>query len=235
MKNSILKKYQNISKHNIPMFDYHMHTNWTDGNNTSYEMYERASKLGLKSILFSEHARKSSEDWFYKFANEIRLLPKSPCQALVGVEAKVVDFDGNIDTTDKIIGECDLVMASVHRFPGEKNMEKMINKIDNYDAIQIELELSLSVLENDDVDILGHPFGMSLRRFGVSPAIENFVEIIKKAATTGVAIEINSHYHNNVWEIINLCKDFGATISLGSNAHNVESVGDINNTLRKEL
>ena len=38
MKNNILKKYQDISKLNIPMFDYHMHTNWTDGINTSYEM-----------------------------------------------------------------------------------------------------------------------------------------------------------------------------------------------------
>jgi putative hydrolase len=235
MKNNILKKYQDISKLNIPMFDYHMHTNWTDGINTSYEMYERASKLGLKSILFSEHARKSSEDWFYKFANEIRLLPKFPCQALVGVEAKIVDFEGNIDSTDKIIGECDLVMASVHRFPGETNMEKMCNEVDKNDAIKIELELSLGVLENDDVDILGHPFGMSLKRFGVTPPIENFVEIIKKASTTGVAIEVNSHYHDNVWEIINLCKDYGTTISLGSNAHNVGSVGDINNTLRRKL
>ena len=235
MKNSILNQYQIINKQNIPMFDYHMHTNWTDGNNTSYEMYERASKLGLKSILFSEHARKSSEDWFYKFANEIRLLPKLPCQALVGVEAKVIDFDGNIDSTDKIIGECDLVMASVHRFPGEKNMEKMCNEISKHDAIKIELELSLSVLENDNVDILGHPFGMSLRRFGVIPNKDHFVEIVKKAAITGVAIEVNSHYHNNGWEIINLCKDFGATISLGSNAHNVESVGNINKTLRREL
>ena len=119
--------------------------------------------------------------------------------------------------------------------PDEKNMEKMCNEIDKHDAIKIELELSLSVLENDNVDILGHPFGMSLRRFGVIPTNDNFVEIVKKAAITGVAIEINSHYHNNLWEIINLCKDFGATISLGSNAHNVDSVGNVNKTLRREL
>jgi putative hydrolase len=233
MKSKILKKYQDIRKNHIPMFDYHMHTSWTDGQNTSVEMYERASRIGLKSILFSEHARKSSEDWFHRFANEIRGLPKSPCEALVGVEAKVIDFDGNIDSSKKIINDCDLVMASVHRFPGETNMQKMVSEIDKFEAIEIELELSLKVLENDTVDILGHPFGMSIRRFGQTPPIESFIRIIKKASETGVAFEINSHYHNNFWELIELCMYFGTTISLGSNAHNVDSVGHINQSLAK--
>jgi len=233
MKNSRLDINQKITKNNIPLFDYHMHTNWTDGKNTSEEMYMRASELGLKSILFSEHARKSSEDWFHRFAKEIRGLPKSPCEALVGVEAKVIDFYGNIDSTKKIINDCDLVMASVHRFPGETNMQKMITGIDKLEAIEIELELSLKVLENNSVDILGHPFGMSIKRFGQIPPIESFIQIIKKAAETGVAFEINSYYHNNLWELVNLCTDFGATISLGSNAHHVDYVGDINQALEK--
>ena len=159
--------FQKVTRDNIPSIDYHMHTVWTDGQNTSIEMYNQSIKEGLTSILFSEHARKTSIDWFSKFANEIRSLPPSPCKALVGVETKIIDFNGELDSNDKIIAECDLVMASVHRFPGEKNMDRMCSNIDKKEALKIELNLSLGVLENEQVDILGHPFGMSIRRFDI--------------------------------------------------------------------
>jgi histidinol phosphatase-like PHP family hydrolase len=230
----MLSRFQNITKENIPKIDYHMHTVWTDGENTSLEMYNRAIQEGLNSILFSEHARKTSADWFLKFSDEIRSLPKSSCQALVGVETKVVDFDGAIDSVDQILEVCDLVMASIHRFPGEKDMKKMCSDIDKKEALKIELDLSLAVLENKKVDILGHPFGMSIRRFNIQPTEDDFKQIIKKAAETGIAIEVNSHYHDNPWEIINWCKEFGALISLGSNAHNVNKVGHINRILKGE-
>ena len=224
--------FQNLTKNNIPNVDYHMHTVWTDGKNTSMEMYSRSIEEGLDSILFSEHARKTSTEWFLKFADEIRSLPSSSCQALVGVETKITDFYGGLDCTDKIIEACDFVMASVHRFPGEKSMSKMISNIDKKEALKVELNLSLGVLENNKVDILGHPFGMSIRRFGVYPTEEDFLQIIKKASITGTAIEINSHYHNNLWEIINWCNEYGALISLGSNAHSVNEVGNINRALK---
>ena len=50
----MLSRFQNITKENIPKIDYHMHTVWTDGENTSLEMYNRAIQEGLNSILFSE-------------------------------------------------------------------------------------------------------------------------------------------------------------------------------------
>ena len=62
--------FQKVTRDNIPSIDYHMHTVWTDGQNTSIEMYNQSIKEGLTSILFSEHARKTSIDWFSKFANE---------------------------------------------------------------------------------------------------------------------------------------------------------------------
>jgi len=226
--------FHKVTKNNIPSIDYHMHTSWTDGKNTSIEMYDQSIKEGLSSILFSEHARKTSIDWFSKFADEIRSLPSSTCKALVGVEAKVIDFSGGLDSTNEIITECDLVMASVHRFPGEKNMDGMCSNVNKKEALKIELNLLLGVLENKKVDILGHPFGMSIRRFGIYPTEDYFIEIIKKAAKTGIAIEINSHYHNNLWQIIDWCNKYGALISLGSNAHSIDEVGSINKSLKSE-
>jgi len=228
----MLNLFQNITRSNIPKFDYHLHTNWTDGNNTVYEMYNKSITEGLESVLFSEHARRSSVDWFMSFANEVRLLPESSCKALVGVEAKVLDCNGNIDSVDDILDLCDLVMASVHRFPNEEKIEKIMGNYNiKEDVIKVEKDLSLAVLENKKVNILGHPFGMSIRRFNTYPSEEDFKEIISQASKTGVAIEVNPYYHKNLWDLIRWCQDYNVLISLGSNAHKVSNVGWVNRIL----
>jgi putative hydrolase len=227
-----IEKMQSTQKGSIAPFDFHMHTTWTDGKHSVSLMYQEAVKHNLKAILFSEHARKTSGDWFKTFAEEVRALPIQDCHALVGVEAKVDNFHGDIDTNSMILSETDLVMASVHRFPGETGDVKGTAGINSSQAIDNEFKLSMAVLDNPDVDILGHIFGMSHRRFKTSVPDDLFIEIIQKAAKTKVAIEINPHYHPEPWKILNWCKEYGALISLGSNAHNLEEVGRVTRVLQ---
>src|SRR5690606_13736509 len=99
-------------------------TTWPDGSQSVAEMHAAATALGLKDILFTEHARKSSGDWFANFAAEVRGLPFDSCRAAVGVEVKIADYGGSLDICDAVRKECDLVMASVHRFPGEVGINK---------------------------------------------------------------------------------------------------------------
>lgn len=226
---------QAVTAGNIPQVDYHLHTTWTDGKHSAAEMHASAVRAGLDTVLFSEHARQTSEDWFHDFAAEIRALPKDRCHALVGVEAKVLDFEGNIDSTPGIVGTCDMVMASVHRLarregPGVEEFDQS-----NPDtALATELEMSLAVLENPAVHILGHPFGVSMTRFKAKPTEAHYKAIIEKAAKTGVAFEVNSYYHPEPWTLIRWCREAGARISLGSNAHHVDTVGEISRRLKQE-
>ena len=62
---------------------------------------------------------------------------------------------------------------------------------------------------------------------------EQFKQIIKKASKAGIAIEVNSFYHPNPWNLIHLCEEEGAYISLGSNAHDVSNVGNIIKILKE--
>ena len=87
----------------VPRIDYHIHTNWTDGRDSINSMYEQACKLGMESILFSEHARAESIKWFPDFVADVRSLPGSPCRALVGVETRVIDLSGNIGVGKEIL------------------------------------------------------------------------------------------------------------------------------------
>lgn len=220
---------------NLPKVDCHLHTSWTDGADTVEEVYRAALERGLTTILYSEHSRKSSIDWFPKFADEVRALPTAPCHAYVGTEVKVETRAGAIDTIPAIISHCDFIMASVHRFIDANDVTIQFADIDPAQAVDLEYALTWSVLENPQVDILGHMFGMSYRRFGQVPSDEKIRELIARAAQFGVAVEVNSHYHPNALRMLKWCQEFDARISFGSNAHELSAVGSIVLKLQQEL
>lgn len=220
-----------ITPRQIPRVDFHLHTTWTDGTNSLEEMHDRSLQCGLSKVLFSEHVRKTSGDWFPEFARQTRALPTAGCRALVGAETKAVDFAGTLDCTAAIIAEADLIMASVHRFPGERGTVRGFGDVDPAEAEDLEFRLASAILQNPDVDILGHPFGMCYRRFHVRPSPARMRTLIELAARTGVAVEINAHYHPDPWLLIGWCREAGATVSLGSNAHSIDEVGRVTRIL----
>src|SRR5437764_101248 len=154
-----LEPVQKISRESVPAYDFHLHTTWTDGTRGVAEMHRSAVLAGLDCILFSEHARKTSGDWFPDFVAEVRALNQDQCRALAGLETKVDDFTGAVDSTPEILAACDLVMASVHRFPGEEGIVSGTDRYTAQEAIDTEFRLAFAVLDNPQVDILGHPFG----------------------------------------------------------------------------
>ena len=220
---------------NLPMVDCHLHTSWTDGASTVQEVHRSAIENGLSTILFSEHSRKTSTDWFSKFAAEVRALPTFNCRAYVGTEVKVETRAGDIDTIPIISDECDFIMASVHRFIDDRGITIQFADTDPAQAVDIEYKMTWAALGNPLVDILGHMFGMSYRRFGQMPSDTQIRELIARAAQLGVAIEINSQYHPNALKMLKWCQEFDAKITFGSNAHDLASVGSIMRQLQKEL
>lgn len=211
----------------LPKIDCHLHTSWTDGAGSVLEVYGAAVENGLSTILYSEHSRKTSTDWFSSFAGEVRALPSSPCQAYVGTEVKVESRDGDIDTTPEISGLCDFVMASVHRFIASDGTTMQFAQTDPEKAVDLEYALTWAVLPNPGVDILGHMFGMSYKRFGVTPPDEKIIELIARAAEFDVAVEINSHYHPNMPKMLQWCRECNAKVTFGSNAHSLQDVGAV--------
>lgn len=210
-----------------PRVDSHLHTSWTDGEATVEKMYRAAVASSLATVLYSEHSRKTSIDWFPSFAAEVRGLPSSPCRAHVGMEVKVESRDGEIDTTPAISDLCDFVMASVHRFIDAHGRTMQFAETDPNEATDLEFQLTWAVLANPQVDILGHMFGMSYRRFKRVPPDDMIRALIRRAAEFGVAVEINAHYHPNPFQMIQWCREYSARITFGSNAHTLESVGAI--------
>jgi histidinol phosphatase-like PHP family hydrolase len=226
-KPGLIFQANSLNFSSLPQVDSHLHTSWTDGEAGVEEVYGAAVEKKLDTVLFSEHSRKTSADWFPQFAEEVRSLPSLPCKAYVGTEVKVESQDGEIDTVPDISDLCDFVMASVHRFVDSNGRTIQFNETDPNEAVDLEFRLSWAVLENPKIDILGHMFGMSYKRFNVVPSDEKICALISRAAELGVAIEVNSYYHPNARKLAQWCSDYNAYITFGSNAHTLESVGSI--------
>ena len=233
-KNKFFKKiFQDYKKNKkIPSIDLHVHTNWTDGKHSVKSMVKTANKLKLKTILFSEHSRTNSKKWFNKFSKEVRNNQgnnkKETCQLLVGTEVKIMDYDGSLDLNQSIKKKCDLIMASVHRFPGEKGKIKgKKSNLSRQKAIKIEYDLSMQAIKKSKFDILGHPFGMSIKRFKAKPKWKLFKDLIKECKKHNKIFEINYHYHKNYKKLLNQCIKSQTLFSLGSNAHSKKELGKI--------
>ena len=216
----------------IPKIDLHVHTNWTDGKHTVKQMVKAANKKNLHTILFSEHSRANSKGWFSKFSKEVKknrsYKKTGSCNALVGTEVKIKNLDGSLDLNQNIKKKCDLIMASVHRFPGEKgNIFKNKSKFTKNEAIELEFQLSMSAIKNSKFDILGHPFGMSIKRFKATPKWHLFKKLIKECKRNDKIFEINFHYHKNYRKLLEECLRTKTLFSLGSNAHHMNELGKI--------
>jgi len=225
----------------IPPVDFHLHTVFTDGEDNLESYVRSAVEQGLRAIAFPEHVTRDEarlNSWFPAFLKEVdRCREVFPdLKIFKGVEAKVIDLQGRLNFPETYVGLVDFVMGVVHRYPGVgTNVAYYSKEIPPDTARHLELDASLAILENPQVSVIGHVGGVYIKKFGLFP-LEDFEQVIQKAAQKGVAFEINSKYHQGIWkELLELCAQYGVSVTLGSDAHKVESLGDIGRFLIGQL
>jgi DNA polymerase (family 10) len=128
---------------------------------------------------------------------------------LVGAEVDI-KADGSLDYPDDLLAKCDVVVASVHM--GQQQRER---------AITGRL---ITAIENENVDIIGHPTGRIIDRR--DPYEVDMQAVLQAAARTGTAMEINAHPSrldlNDVWA--RAAKELGVKMSIASDAHDPEQL-----------
>ena len=219
----------------IPNIDSHIHTNWTDGKNSVNEIYGEAQNLELARIVFTEHSSRTSESWFNKFADEVSILAISNTKVHIGTEVRIFNLDGEIEILDSINNRCELILASVHRFPDIDGNLIEFSAIPIDRVLNLEFSLMKSAIRNSQANIIAHPFGMSLERFNLQPTLEMWIELIELSRKHGVALEINSKYHKNFNYILGLYIQENALISIGSDVHEIDRVGHCVNKIERYL
>ena len=209
--------------------DYHTHTKYSHGKGTIEENVLEAISKGIKTIGISDHGYKHLTygiklNDIYKMREEIDKLNDkySNIKVLLGMECNILDNRGNIDINDKIIENCDYIMAGYHFASTPTSLKSMLNHCNNYmikndKSKEYNTESIINAMKNNNIFIITHPGDKG------DVYIE---EIAKVAKDTDTRLEINSSLgflnSNQLVEI----KDIGNKFIIGSDAHIPQNVGN---------
>jgi len=231
-----LKRFNDLRSKDIN-FDFHMHTNFTDGRSSPEEMVARAVELELSAITFSEHVNRTS-DWFDGFRERIQSVKSnSALRVFVGLETKINNFMGEMDVSAALIKNADLVVGVVHRYPDHNGRLIPIDDMKHLEmtqAAETEFGLALKILEAEPVDVLGHPFGVFSNFFGTFPE-QMMRQLCEKAVERNKAIEINTKYLVNPETLMALLREINPLVSIGSDAHHFSEIGRHFQTIREAV
>lgn len=193
--------------------DLHTHSTWSDGANSIEEMAAAAEKRGYEYIAISDHSQSltianglSIERVKAKKRDIDKLNEKFRVKILLGTEVDIL-ADGSIDYPNDILKMFDTVVASIHSRFQQDNTERI-----------------LAAMENPFVNIIGHPSG---RLIGSrNPYQLDYEKLFKKAAETGTAIEINSHYQRLDLQdkYMRDAKRYGCMFSINTDSHSIHDL-----------
>jgi len=229
-------RFSELTRENVNR-DFQVHTSWTDGANTTFEVLEQARQVGLTEIAFTEHARARS-DYYVGFFQEVEAHADRFPEITVyrGFEVKVLDESGTLDMSPAMKKTADLILGSVHSFPdrdGKPAPPAM--KLGEEKASDIEFGLARGIIEGGFADVLSHAGGMCLRAFGRFPEAR-LDKLVSLAAEHGVAFEINISYHAAILDqLIQLLARHDPLVSIGSDAHRLEDIGACRNAVHGAL
>lgn len=220
----LFKHFNDISNDDLCV-DMHMHSTYTDGEGSIERIIKVAEQRGLKKIAFTDHVRKQSTYVDTYFDHIDQLASQSTVELYKGVEAKVDNFNGEVDVSNEVRLRADIIIASVHRFPLGRQLYAAV-KFEKSIAQNIELDLALAAVKARSCDVLGHPGGMSLANHKEFP-LEYFEELIKACSANGIVFEVSSAYHKPVaGQLIPLLQKYNPLVSFSSDAHTLDRIGE---------
>jgi len=191
--------------------DLQSHSDWSDGQNTIYEMAQEAQKKGYEYLALTDHSEGlsvadglSSEE-IQERKNEINEAQEDlEIKILDGIEVDIKK-DGSLDMDQETLKDLDIVLGAVHsNFKMEQ--EKQTERIKK--AFKTGL-----------IDIFAHPTG---RKIGEREGYEvDINEIIDAALRNEVILEINASPQRLDIDSLNAreAMERGLMISIGTDAH----------------
>lgn len=214
--------------------DTHVHSIFTNHAYSTIEENARyAFDTGIECIAITDHFGpmfiQDVQGAIFQMVNRV-VLPSEihGVRVLKGMEIDIVDHKGNLafhdyelpaflgnDLHERLLGNCELVIASVHSNPGFLPS-----------TVAEHTQMYINALRNPYVDILGHS-----GRSGMPYEID---EVLKVAKEEGKIIEINNHSFDLgpcdiCKKIAERCAELGVWITVSSDAHFSHAIGHYNN------
>jgi DNA polymerase (family 10) len=196
----------------------HVHSVWSDGQNTIREMAEACIARGFAYLGMTDHSKVAAyagglnEDALRRQGEEIDQLNEEfagRIHILKGTECDILR-DGALDFSDDVLASLDFVVASIHSLFNLSQQE--------------QTQRMLRAISNPYVDIIGHPTGrILLGREGYTLDLD---AVIDAAAEHNVCIEINAHpsRFDLDWRYLHRARDKGIKIPIDPDAHTIDGL-----------
>ncbi len=199
--------------------DLHTHSTWSDGKASVLEMAQAARVNGLKCLAVTDHSHGLgvtnglTPERLRAQRREIDAAQAQLGAGFVLLQGSEVEIraDGTLDFTDDVLGDLDIVVASLHTALGQER-EKITERL-------------LNAVRNHNVDIIGHPTGRRLpNRDGADLDLE---AVFKAAAESGVALEINANPERLDLDDVYARRalELGCLLAINTDAHGVDWFG----------
>ena len=98
---------------------------------------------------------------------------------------------------------------------------------------EIEVDLSIGLLEYASIDVLAHPGSMYHRQFSIDLPQHLMAEILEISLKRKIAVEINSSHIKDFDSFLELCFQINPYVSIGSDVHNLKQLGACRDRLIK--
>jgi putative hydrolase len=194
--------------------DLHMHSDWSDGGSPIEEMVTAARDVGHEYVALTDHsprltvARGLTPERLREQLTIVRRLNEemAPFRILTGIEVDILD-DGSLDQEPDLLGELDIVVASVH------------SKL-RMDAATMTRRMVMAIA-NPHTDILGHCTGRLLSGRGRAESEFDPDIVFEACLQFGVAVEINSRPErlDPPRRLLQRAVDRGCVFSIDTDAH----------------
>jgi len=225
--------------------DCHCHTELAYCNSgvTAQHAVEVSKKAGLGGVCLTEHAPQlyctADEFWNVEHVNRCAWRDNPASRMAIfktlvaqyrndpfvrtGFEVEL-DADGELTLADEDRQWADIIIGAIHWLPGEPRDYTQDEFIDAF------METNRRIL-NAGVDVLAHPFRLfKSRKRRVDKTLYPIMADMLKAHNT--AAEINLHHTSTPEpEFYSICLEKGVKISLGTDAHFANQVGNLHQHL----
>ncbi len=210
--------------------DYHTHTFYSDGHSSMRDNVLEAVKKGLTSLGITDHGFNhrtggiKRED-VKKLRDEINSLQKEfpQIKLLLGVEANLLNYNGDVDLTPDDIKNFDYIILGIHYLTYGKGVkDSFLFNFRNFfwNTKQHRKKITKSYIKAMDrypIKVIVHP------NYATGCDVEMLANACKER---GVLLEFNGkRVEFNKREIDAIIKS-GVGIILGSDAHYANKVGD---------
>jgi len=201
------KKYREF----LATGEWHIHTRYTDGQNTVNEYCRKAEELGVPLLAFTEHVRRDLDYDFNLFLGDIEQARDTfDLIILSGCEASILP-GGEPNAPGWVLREVDYPVVSFHSFPHD---------------VSLYARSLIACIRNDCVNTWAHP-GAFLNRSGLALDDGDLASILREMAAREVALELNRKYGvpDNAW--IELAGRYGVPLIRGSDVHAVTDLSSV--------